>query len=63
MTTRPERFRVRAMECGIAAKKAKDPETKEGFLELMRGWRDLADEIEQFEHARLDQGWLDRGGV
>ena len=31
-------------------------EAKETFLELMRGWRELADRIERFEH-----GWLDRG--
>src|SRR5215831_75412 len=28
------------------------------YLELMRNWRDLADEIERFEHA-----WLDREGI
>lgn len=58
MTTRPERFRVRAMECHVAAQKAREPDTKEAFLELMRGWRELADEIERFEHS-----WLDRGGM
>lgn len=58
MTTRPERFRVRAMECHVAAQKAREPDTKEAFLELMRGWRELADEIEQFERS-----WLDRGGI
>ena len=63
MTTRPERFRVRAMECHIAAQKAKDPETREAYLELVRVWRELADEIEGFEHSWLDQGWLDRGGI
>jgi hypothetical protein len=63
MTTRPERFRVRAMEFHIAAQKAKDPETRKAYLELMRGWRELADEIERFEHSWLDQGWLDRGGI
>jgi hypothetical protein len=54
MTTRPERFRVKALECYVAAQKAKDPD----YLELMRNWRDLADEIERFEHA-----WLDREGI
>ena len=63
MTTRPERFRVRAMECVIAAQKAKDPEIREAYLELMRGWRELADEIEHFEHSGLDHGWLDRGSI
>ena len=56
MTTRPERFRVRAMECHIAAQKAREPDTKEAYLELMRGWRELADEIEHFEHSCLDRG-------
>jgi hypothetical protein len=58
MTTRPERFRVKALECYAAAQNAKDPATKEAYLELMRNWRDLADEIEHFEHA-----WLDREGI
>jgi hypothetical protein len=58
MTTRPERFRVKAMESYVAAQKAKDPETRDAYLELMRNWRDLADEIERFEHA-----WLDREGI
>ena len=51
------------MECHIAAQKAQEPETKEAYLELMRVWRELADEIERFEHSWLDQGWLDRGGT
>jgi hypothetical protein len=58
MTTQPERFRVKALECYAAARNAKDPATKEAYLELMRNWRDLADEIEHFEHA-----WLDREGI
>jgi hypothetical protein len=58
MTTRPERFRVKALESHLAAQKAKDPEIKEAYLELMRNWRDLAEEIEHFEHA-----WLDREGI
>jgi hypothetical protein len=58
MTMRPERFRVKALECYVAAQKAKDPETRDAYLELMRNWRDLADEIERFEHA-----WLDREGI
>jgi hypothetical protein len=58
MTTRPERFRVKAIECYIAAQNAKTPETKESYLELMRGWRELADEIEHFE-----QVWLERSGL
>ena len=51
------------MEFHIAAQKAKDPENREAYLELMRGWRELADEIERFEHSWLDQGWLDRRGT
>jgi hypothetical protein len=42
MTTRPERFRVKALECYVTAQKAKDPETRDAYLELMRNWRDLA---------------------
>jgi hypothetical protein len=55
MTLRPELFRVKAVECQIAAQKVKEPGVKETYLELMRGWRELADEIEHFEHT-----WLDR---
>jgi len=55
MTTRPERFRVKALECYVAAQKTNDPATKEAYLELMRNWRDLADEIERFEHSCLDR--------
>jgi hypothetical protein len=58
MTTRPERFRVKALECYAAAQKTKDPQTREAYLELVRNWRDLAEEIERFEHA-----WLDREGI
>jgi hypothetical protein len=58
MTTRPERFRVKALECYVAAQKETDPNTREAYLELMRNWRELADEIERFEHA-----WLDREGI
>ena len=47
-----------ALECYVAAQKAKDPVTRDAYLELMRNWRDLADEIERFEHA-----WLDREGI
>ena len=55
MTTRPERFRVKALECYATAQKTNDPATREAYLELMRNWRDLADEIERFEHASLDR--------
>jgi hypothetical protein len=56
MTTRPELFRVKAVECQVAAQKAKTRDIKETYLDLMRGWRELADEIEHFEHASLDHG-------
>jgi len=55
MTTRPERFRVKALECYVAAQKTNDPATKEAYLELTRNWRELADEIERFEHTYLDR--------
>jgi hypothetical protein len=60
MTTRPERFRVKALECYVAAQKEKDPKTREAYLELMRNWRELAEEIERFEHAWLDRGVCER---
>jgi hypothetical protein len=58
MTTRPEQFRVNAIECYIAAQKAKDPEFKEIYLELMLRYRELADQVERREHS-----WLDREGI
>jgi hypothetical protein len=58
MTTRPERFRVNAIECYIASQKVKDPEFKEIYLELMRRYRELADQVERIEHS-----WLDREGI
>ena len=58
MATRPELLGVKAAKCYVAAQKAKDPETRDAYLELMRHWRELADEIERFEHA-----WLDREGI
>jgi hypothetical protein len=55
MTTRPERYRAKARECEVAAQKAKDPDVTETYSELARGWRELAEQIERFEH-----NWLDR---
>jgi hypothetical protein len=46
------------MECYVAAQNAKEPETKEAYLELMHSWRELADEVERFEHIHLDRGGL-----
>ena len=57
MTLRPELFRAKATECQVAAQKAEDPEIREAYLDLMRGWRELAEQIEHFEHT-----WLDREG-
>ena len=58
MTTRPTRFRVKAIECFDTAQKTQDPETEETYLELMHRGRELADEIEHFGHS-----WLERGGI
>jgi hypothetical protein len=58
MTLRPELFRAKAMECQLAAQKAKDPEFREAYQDLMRSWRELAEQIEHFEHT-----WLDRCGI
>jgi len=57
MTSRPELFRAKATECQVAARKANDPEVRDAYLDLMRGWRDLAAQIEHFEHT-----WLGREG-
>ena len=57
MTLRPELFRTKATECQVAAQKTKDLEVRQSYLELMRGWRELAEQIEHFE-----QTWLDREG-
>ena len=59
VTTPPERFRVRAMECYVKAQKARDSQAKDNFLELMRGWRELADQIVRFEHSSLYRGYTD----
>jgi hypothetical protein len=55
MTTRPERFRVKAIECSIAAQKTQDRKPKRLIWNSCAG--ELADEIEHFEHS-----WLDSGG-
>jgi hypothetical protein len=57
MTSRPERFRANALECYVAAQKSNDPDAKESYLALMRGWRELASQIEHFEHTWLDRGY------
>ncbi len=49
MTSRPEQFRLDAMRCRIAAELAKDAKLKETYLDLARGWRELADQVEHFE--------------
>ncbi len=51
-------IRPRWLQVGVPAQKAKDPHVKETYLGLMHGWRELADEIERFEHT-----WLDREGL
>jgi hypothetical protein len=56
MTLRPELFRAKAVGAKSPRKK-RNPDVKETYLELMRGWHELANEIKHFEHT-----WLDRGG-
>ncbi len=56
MTSRPEAFRVKAMECEAAARKIRDPELKDTYLNIARSWRDLADEVDRFELASLGRG-------
>jgi hypothetical protein len=49
MTTRQERFRTKAIDCYVAAQKAKDRQAKKTYLELMSGWRELARYVEEIE--------------
>lgn len=57
MTLRPELFRAKATECQVAARKTKDLAVRQSYMDLMRGWRELAEQIDHFE-----QTWLDREG-
>ena len=50
MTKRQERFRAKAMECYVAAQKAKDRQARNTFLELTSGWRELAGYVEGIEN-------------
>jgi hypothetical protein len=52
MTSRQERLRFRAMECYVAAQNAKDRQARKASLELMSGWRELADYNEGLEKFR-----------
>jgi hypothetical protein len=38
-------------------RKNPNPDAKESYLALMRGWRELANQIEHFEHTWLDRGY------
>jgi hypothetical protein len=42
--TRAEEYRQRAKEAEENAKKTDNPDTKQGFLDLARQWRELADQ-------------------
>lgn len=55
MTSRPEQFRLDAMRCRIAALLAKDQKLKETYVDLARGWHELAGQVEHFEQAWPDQ--------
>ncbi len=54
MTSRPEQFRLEAMRCRIAALLAKDQKLKETYMDLARGWHELAGQVEQVEQAWVD---------
>jgi hypothetical protein len=45
--TRAEEYRQRAKEAEENAKRTNNPDTKEGFLELARKWRQMAEEAER----------------
>jgi hypothetical protein len=46
--TRAELFRACASECCAAAQNARDQNIRRAYLELMHGWRELADQLESF---------------
>jgi hypothetical protein len=44
--TRAEEYRLRAKEAEEQASKTRDPIEKQGFLDLARQWRELAEQAE-----------------
>jgi hypothetical protein len=40
---RAEEYRTLAMECEERSKRVQDPQAKQAYLELARGWQALAD--------------------
>lgn len=48
MKTRAELFRACASECCAGAQNAGDQNIRQAYLELMHGWRELADQVESF---------------
>jgi hypothetical protein len=53
MELRADLFRARAAECFAAAEKVETLAVRRAYLELRRGWRELADEIEHLDRSRL----------
>jgi hypothetical protein len=45
--TRAEEYRLRAKEAEEQAEKIRDPATKQGFLDIARQWREMAEQAER----------------
>jgi hypothetical protein len=52
MELRADLFRASAAQCHASAQKVETSEVRRAYLELMQGWRELADEIERLDRRR-----------
>lgn len=52
MELRAELFRASAAQCHASAGKVQTSEVRRACLELMQGWKELADEIERLDRRR-----------
>jgi len=52
MELRADLFRASAAQCHASAHKVETSEVRRAYLELMQGWRELADEIERLDRRR-----------
>lgn len=52
MESRADLFRASAAQCYANAQKVETSEVRLAYLELMQGWRELADEIERLDRRR-----------
>ena len=52
MELRADLFRASAAECYATAQKVETLEVRRAYLELTRGWQELADEIQRLDRNR-----------